>query len=200
MSQSPEFVPAILHEMARVFADDYDRFFRVVYEDAIQMLGRLPLEPGEEIRNAFDHFAIASSCATEVDAAPVPPSADVAAIRERAWTNMEQARRHIVTGRFYCIEHQLVYQMRTIESYVTALPDNVKATISALQGGSINALEARLGGARAISLQPTIIRREVLEQITTLETKITEITDLLNEYMVLYENIRDAVESPAAPH
>src|SRR6202030_588548 len=133
MSQSPEFVPAILHEMARVFADDYDRFFRVVYEDAIQMLGRLPLEPGEEIRNAFDHFAIASSCATEVDAAPVPPAPDTEVIREQAWTNIEQARRHIVTGCFYCIEHQLVHQMQSIDSYVKALPESVKATLSTLQ-------------------------------------------------------------------
>jgi hypothetical protein len=194
MSQSQDCVPAIFNKMASVLADDYDDQFRVVYEQAIQMLEKLPVEPGEEIRNAFDHFSLASSCARGVDAAPFPPPPEFVAMRQDAWTNMEQARRHIVTGRFYCLEHQLICQMAMIDAYVGKLTDEQRGRISPL-AETVVALEARLQGATLIDLTPTRVMSEVLEQIAEVEQRIEEITPLLNDYTELYEAIRDTIEA-----
>jgi len=194
MSQDQDCVPAIFKKMAVVMADDYDNHFRVVYEQAIQMLEKLPVEPGEEIRNAFDHFALASRCAHEVDAAASLPQPEIVERRQDAWTNMEQARRHIVTGRFYCLEHQLICQMSMIDVYVRGLTDEQRGRISPLIQ-TVVTLEGRLQGATRIDLNPTRVMSEVLDQIAEVQRRIEEITPLLNDYAELYEAIRDAIEA-----
>jgi hypothetical protein len=185
--------------MARVFADDYDRLFKVVYEEAAQISGALPFEPGEEIRNAFDHFALASQCATEVDAAPIPPSPDIEAVRERAWTNIEQARRHIVTGRFYCLEHQLRHQIEAIADFAPRLGAALDATATSFQARA-DALEARIPSARTIDISPTTVKAEIARQITHMQDKVREITNLLNDYFTLYREIRQTIDASPRSH
>src|SRR5580704_6881843 len=198
MSQEPKFAPTVLDKMGHVFADDYDRLFRVVYENAVQMIGALPLEPGEEIRNAFDHFALASKCARDVDASPPPPQIEIDKSRERAWTNIEQARRHIIAGSFYCVEHQLRHQINAITRFVDALNWAGRSRVAGFQA-TADSLEARLPSALEINIAPSTERSVNERETTETEAKVREITDLLADYMQLHLDVRQTIEgSPPA--
>lgn len=199
MSEDPNLVQAVLYKMARVFADDYDSLFRVVYEHTVQMIDALPIEPGDEIRNAFDHFALASRHAGEVDTIPSPPVLEIERFRERAWTNIEQARRHIVTGRFYCLEHQLRHLLNAITNYVRALNWTARSTVAGFQQRA-DVLAVRLPSAMTIDIAPSNVMAEIERQIAAMEAKVTEITDLLNDYMRLYLDVQATIEGASPPH
>lgn len=181
---------AVRDEMAKIFEADYGDLFRPAYERTCQMLQALPVEPGEEIRNAFDHFALASGQIATIVADP----SQAPTIREQAFVNTEQARRHIVAGRFYCVEHQLLHLMQEIRRFAGGVDEEHRPAIQPFQQEA-DTLALRLPPTRLIELGPTRFRQEALDQITALNIKLRELFALLRDYMNLYDRLRDAIAS-----
>jgi hypothetical protein len=135
--------PTILDLVAATFIWEYEAVFKIAYERAVKALGksaqgrpRRPREPGDEIRNAFDHFALATRFAFVVDGRKVPPPAHKISgapekpnpraptdPRDIAYNNLDQARRHLAVGRFYCIEHQILCVIKKLRPLIADLDD-----------------------------------------------------------------------------
>src|ERR1700719_1774933 len=128
-----ELTPTILEWMSEIFIEDYERKFKPAYEEAARLRKkRKPIEPSEEMRNAFDHFALAVRNALLVDGHIEPTPKDLEKptnpaipkkLEDRAVNNLEQAKRHISVGRFYCVAHQIEAISDDIEVQILKLTD-----------------------------------------------------------------------------
>jgi hypothetical protein len=168
-----------LRRMAEIFLSDYEQHFRIVYEDAA--LISIPLEPGEEVRNAFDHFSEACWLAAEVDAGN--PIAEPEDFRGQVWTNIGQARRHLSVGRYFCIQHQIVNAFRRIRLELPAAPE-----FQPRFDDLVRRLR-RIGGIEKIVIE-RIFKPDLLDRwVEEFEAKIEALTHLLNDFLILLDDL-----------
>jgi hypothetical protein len=181
----------IFEVMTRVLSDDYESRFKPAYEAAARLTSGLPMEPAEEIRNAFDHFAAATAEAvrTEDDRDAV-----VNERLESALTHLQRARRHILTGMYYSIEHQLTARMESIKDYIERLTPDEKASLSRVIENCTE-LNGLIGSLMYPEIGPTLAGPELQGDIAALERRIQEISRLAIDGDRLYESLRESVGS-----
>ena len=190
---SGPFTSAILSSMAELFIHDYEVLFVPAYEDAVRIRGRRPNEPADEIRNAFDHFSLATKRAFVVDGREVPlrvgeqpvPDSTVDALR-----NLDQAHRHLSIGRFYCFVHQIMGLISRIGLQIASLSNLPRETRDGYQLRA-DSLENRFLDDLELNVAPMYDREQIRIEIENLETKILNITNLTNQFALLAQEILD---------
>ena len=182
--------------MTAIFRDDFEGHFRSIYEDTVNLLDAFPGESESEVFNAFEHFSLACKLAAEVDGSATP-AADVEAVKDKARVNLGQARRHLSVGRFFCIEHQIIFTMYSIRDHVARLPDNVRAA-KAIHQGRADELESEFRGAAAIEIKPIYNAAELERAVNEFENEIDGLTRVLNGFLKLADDIL-APNEPQTP-
>lgn len=209
LSSKKPVAPFILEQIEKVLLEEYEGRFRRAYEDTLQVLKiggvrapppaqgegiRQPLFPGEETRNALDHLGLSARWAYTADgkrfSVPLQPlkSNRGATPREESLTNLWQARRHLVIGRYHCFEHQIKAFLDLIEGrgkeltgtkHKAARPIFMKAKI--LNGKFRRTKKLKI---KAI-FQPAAIQRNV----QALEIKIARLAEISAELGLLWKKM-----------
>jgi hypothetical protein len=197
-SPPAEFTPAILDEMAETFMSEYEQKYYAAYLRAVMARdNRRPFEPTDELRNAFDHFSLATRGAFDIDGRnppknprerEVPPQKDALAPKERAFVDLDQGRRHLVIGRYYCAEHQIIGLMERIAQTLKGMSPKDRRAKAPLRQRAAE-IDAKFQGMKRIVIEPIFTRKEIAAWITDLETKIEELTTLTLELGTLYKAI-----------
>lgn len=180
---------AVVDGIADVLIDEYEGLFRAVYERAVIAIGGRPLEPADEMRNAFDHFALATKRAIIVDGnRRVPEHPDDAKVTDNrvdAVLNLWQARRHLAIGRFYCLQHQVVGFLQQVRALAAGLDQNARQAMV----DAANAIDTRFQTARPLQIEaihdPDLIDRSIAE----LEVRSKEVAGLARDLMKLIKDI-----------
>jgi hypothetical protein len=211
-SAPPDLTPILLDLMAEIFIWQYEAVFKIEYEGAVQALGksaqgkpRRPREPGDEIRNAFDHFALGIRCAFEVDDREVPPVAEtITGAPEKphpdrpktptddAYNNLAQARRHIAVGRFYCIEHQIICSIGKLRRLIASLDDMRRASYAE----TANSLVADFLGIPRLPAGPQFIPTQIENDIEQFTAQTEKLKVILNKLLHIADEL--APPAPAA--
>jgi hypothetical protein len=135
LTVAPELSAPVMRLVADIFIGEYELLFKPVFEDAVQSVDYLPIEPCEELRNALDHFALAVGTAFMQDGREVPQTTVKAWFDSRARPkdhiadanlNLGQARRHLAVGRFYCIQHQIVGVILKLRTTIAGMKDEAQ--------------------------------------------------------------------------
>jgi hypothetical protein len=185
-----EVQSAVFNAMAEVVSYDYVSRFKPIFEDTTQLLGALPFEPGEEIRQAFDHFAAAITEATEISTDRAASAASPNVRVERALNHLQRARRHILVGVYYSLEHQLRCCLQQISDYVASLPSTESSKMTNYKFVA-DELDRRVRSLRTIDIEPRDDRQLSEANIALIDEAIQEITGLVNDHYRLYESVRD---------
>jgi hypothetical protein len=194
MSSIGPFTQAVLNSVAAIFRDDFEGRFRSLYEDTIDMLRLFPREPEGEVFNAFEHCSLACKLAAEADDSSTSMAA-VNAAKSKAQISLGQARRHLSVGRFFCIEHQILFAMNRIRNYVASLPEDVREE-KAFHQQQVDELERELRVAEAIDIKPIYDVSELERAMTEFEKDIERMTKLLVRFLKLADDILGPAEVP----
>jgi hypothetical protein len=192
--KSAPFTPVVLDTIADTLLAEYEGRFRPVYEDTVQALGRQrPQEPADEIRNAFDHFSIATKHAFAIDQRPAPivlSHKGVADPHAATYTNLAQAQRHLVLGRFHCIEHQIEALIKEIHARVNAMTDKDRASepIKRIMADT-DRLHRAYRKLRKLRVKPLFDPKKIARDLKTREVQIERLTQLVNGFLTILRDV-----------
>lgn len=181
MNSTGQVTTFVLDSIVKIFDADFEHRFRPVFEDAVRMRGGLPSEPVFEVFNAFDHFSLACKYARYADE-PGRAGNEVEEARNRALTNLGQARRHLAFARFFCVEHQILYMIERTQKYAANLVPRVRASKKNYQP-TLDELEARFRKAIDISTEPIYDPEELREEVEKLDKETDALTAIQDELM-----------------
>jgi hypothetical protein len=188
MGAAGPYISDVLASITAILREDFEGRFRPVYEDTVKMVNALPREPESEVFNAFEHFSLACKHAAEADAPSVSLQA-AEATKKEAQKNLAQARRHLSIGRFFCIEHQIVYTMTALAERVARFPDDLRAA-KARHQQRCNELEDQLRDAVALEIKPIEDPDKLAQAIKDFEQdSIDPLTRLLNDFLRLADEV-----------
>jgi len=183
------FLDDVLKLAASLYADDYQEYFCPMYEDTVQCLGARPFEPAEEVRNAFDHVALAVSAAKSAEA-PGLSAASADELKEQALTNLEQARRHLIRGRYFCAVHQAEWQIERILCDDSINEAAMRGAIEGVQPRA-NSIEKEFKSIGLPVETRTSVRVVVIRDIEEHKVYLSRVVRIVNRYKTLYEELRD---------
>ena len=201
--------PTILDLMAETFIWEYEAVFKIAYERAVKALGRnaqgkarRPREPGDEIRNAFDHFALATRCAFQVDGREVPDPAETVSgapevpnpLRPKtqtddAYNNLDQARRHLAVGRFYCVEHQIICSIDKLRPLIAGLDDARKGSYV----DRANALAAEFADIPRLLAGAEFNPQRIESDIERFDSQSEKLTEVLRKFLLIADELAPPV-------
>jgi hypothetical protein len=197
-----KLAPVILDRMAEILMDEYEGRFFDAYKRAVMARdNRRPLEPADEMRNAFDHLSLATRRAFTIDMRPLPldprETREITDPRESAYLNLDQARRHLAIGRYYCCEHQIVGLIECIAAAVADMSKNAKSAEAPLRqrAEELDNKFQRIGG---VVIEGIYSSAEINTWLQGFEVKIDELTRLTNELARLLLDIKQQQSSPAS--
>jgi hypothetical protein len=149
---------AVIAEMISACMRYYrERSFDRVFKDAARMKQAIPLELANELRNAFDHIAVAYELIL-----PIGP--DISSIRvQTAVLHVERARCHIAVAAYYSVQHTIHFFLTRTSKLIRLLEDKERRSEQTSSGfrKRLSLLSRR---ARSIPL-PTPMRRSSTEQV-----------------------------------
>jgi hypothetical protein len=178
----------VLEKIAGILLSDYEGLFRRAYEDAVQVLeGARPLEPADEIRNAFDHFSIALLWAYRAEGPEVMTSIKLkqdADPKLEALVNLEQARRHLTIGRLHCIEHQIEALIKLIHSHGRSLAPPERPSFASVFEEA-DRLQDKYRETRIIVLDQMSDLRQIEQNIKDVDGKTEQLTRIAVEFLGL---------------
>jgi hypothetical protein len=194
---------AVFEDVAKLFSGTYVDRYQQVFDRTVHMLQALPYEPGEEIRQVFDHCARAYINASTADAIRSNPSysesadlqADCNVQEYAAKANLLQARRHILSGHFICLEHQIAASMESIRRFAIA-QDEKSYQIILPEKQNAEALERQFSKDFAPVLLTRTSEHDVLKRdIEKLELSIIEVSKILAGIIEAELNMRKKLDS-----
>lgn len=195
MTPPTTFLADVLQSLVDLLAHEYRGRFQPTYDSTVQIIGARPFEPAEEIRNAFDHISRSLDCARQAEVASLsdlPAGKTIATLREDALTNLEQARRHLVLGRLFCMIHQIVWQIDRMANDTSLRRAAQQGVVQQMQKRA-DALEETFRNM-VIPMSLSNMRATIEEDTSQLELRVEEIVNLGNNFQLLYENARDVAE------
>jgi hypothetical protein len=173
----------------------YRTLFRPVYENTVQILQALPLEPAREIFQAFDHFGRATEVTTKIPAGS--HHANYSHELSKAFLEVERARMHIAVGIFYCYEHQVLWFQYALDK----LAGEWRARFPADDGGPndkiftslqtlVDELVQRQQGL-TLKLKPVRSISESVREIAKIELASERLCEVLVGYMEVHKTLCD---------
>jgi hypothetical protein len=195
MNATPSFTATILASVIELFRDEFEARLRPAYEGTITAAGAAPRETQAEVFNAFEHLSLACKNAAEADLRLASgESAEDA--KKQALKNLSQAKRHLVTGRFFCIEHQILWTMEGILDQIERLPDG-EAQSNPTYSERCAKLVGELGDAAIITIEPIEDPSEIEKAIRDFEMNhIEALTVLLVKFLRLADDLAEIVGPP----
>jgi len=194
MPHANNFVAQFWCALSDILAEEYRNRFKKLYEHAAQLSEGRPREAADEVRNAFDHVATAVHCVEDFERAIQDGAAadDLSQLKEKAWVNLDQAKRHLVMGSLFCLLTQIDVQVSLIQQMArTSHLESLTAEDADALQQEADSLEARFSSARKLEVVLTSARADIREEIDKANLKIAESLDLLNDFMRLYEKLRE---------
>jgi hypothetical protein len=178
--------------MVAVYSSDYARTFKIIFEKAVRFRRAIPIEPTDEIRNAFDHFSLALDRATKIQEAGA--LATVAAETEEALTDVERARRHIWFGIYYCFEHLIEAQIAWIQADLNR-PNMGTTPHAALSGyrQSFGHMETQYRSLEKLNYPLRTLRSDLASDISALKKKSVDLKERLFAFYRLLIDVRKAM-------
>ena len=192
---------AILDKMADIYIDEYEAIFKVAYERTVQALQhKRPVEPDHEVRNAFDHFALATRCAFVVDRLDVPPTVEeITRVfhepspdrpqkpEDGAYNNLAQARRHLIAGLYYCLEHQVMATAVQLRAHILLMAEDARR---AEASATARALVVKYWAMPRIFAGPEVDPEKLRQDIERFQSRCEVLTELLRDMLQLLKDIR----------
>jgi flagellin-specific chaperone FliS len=129
MAPRKKFSTEVMEGIARVLRRDYQKDFVQRFNFACQLEEKKrPAKAVNQIHQTVDHFARALAYAMDVDAKlnlrtrkgkrrkvgkPTLEQA-LSLLKDEAWLNLEQARKHLATGKFYSLHYYVSFRDQEI--------------------------------------------------------------------------------------
>ncbi len=189
--------PAVLGRVAEILLHDFEGQFKPLFEQTADLLQGRPLEPEHEAFNALDHLSNALRQAARADDPGTPP-VEADAARLNAQRQLWQARRHISTGRFFCVEHQILSAMNHILEHTEKLSHINAADQAALQLRGTE-LEEKFHGFAELEIKPLFDLNDLEQSIDDLARKIEGLIALLDEFFDLSLEVAALGQAAPAP-
>jgi hypothetical protein len=177
-------VALVFDTMCRIYATDY-RIYDEAYDYAVDTMQKIPAEPCDQIRNAFDHFACASLEASTIVTVPEPNAALAAGGPGETLLNIERGRKHIAIATFYCHAHVVAHRMSQILRIIASLPAHKAGEIGNLRS-EIERLDKQLQSLAHLPVERKPSFDLVTEDINNIELLIKDIGGIATAYDTLF--------------
>jgi hypothetical protein len=197
-SEPGKFTPVLLDRIAITTMTEYEGRYYKAYLRAVSARGnRRPFEPLDEIRNAFDHFSLATRGAFTADGREVPPNPRKRKVserkaasdpQERALLDLNQARRHLAIARYYCAEHQIVGYIEQIDRTLQAKRSK-RQKVPAQLHKRAEELDQRLGAIRPLTIAGIYTSPEIEIWLKEFEIQIDGLARLSADLAILLREI-----------
>ena len=180
----------VLAEMRSIFVTEYARY-KEAFRYAVNAIEIIPTEACDHMRNAFDHFSMATLTewlASAPSSADVAPPAVLAELLEGAGEtssiDLNRSRKHIGIAAYFCFAHVIAHRMEQIAEIMASLPPSKAEEMRPLQG------DLTTLGKRLEALPPPPVERKetlqlVLQDIATIEKLNVDIGGIARDYDAL---------------
>jgi hypothetical protein len=203
-SEPVKFTPVLLDRIATTTMTEYEGRYYKAYLRAVGARGnRRPFEPLDELRNVFDHFSLATRDAFTVDGRKTPPNPRkremaekkkaITDLKKRAFLDLDQARRHLAIGRYYCAEHLIVGYIERIELTLRRMRRNGQKVPAQFRQRAAK-LDDRLGRVGVLSIEGIYTSPEIEIWLRKFEAKIDKLTRLSTDLGILLRDIAASLQ------
>lgn len=178
----------IFERLSAALLTDYQRY-KQDYERAVTLVRGRPVEPADELRNAFDHFSLAVAIAsTPRDRGVSSPQGNDSDL-EDALIHILQGQRHIALARYYCLQHQIVALSEKVRQAVASPLIRDELDLPRTRAKEIDQKVSSLAPIEQLAARHR--GTDVMADIVDIEKRIDELSSIVLECAQLFELVSD---------
>jgi len=174
----------ILDRIALAYAKDYRRSFKRSFKLYFRLTKHQAGPATDELRNAFDHFANATTTANEI-----PVSRATKRLLKRGLLDVERGRRHIATGDFHSVRFYVTARVKFTARFIDKVERDVSMDLDE-ERKRLREINQRAQDVK----DPPVIRYgnidRVIKATNDTYSRAAELKSIANDLDQLYRDMR----------